>query len=137
MEPNHNIIGPPTELPQPQEFSSEDAAEFGVAPMPEKQGLKPAAPSTSVHQSNQALVPDTAGLYPSSPAPAPASGSGGSHGTMIADDSDLIEKEWVLRAKSIVAQTKDDPNLQNKEVNKIKADYMKKRYNKDLKVSEG
>ena len=74
---------------------------------------------------------------PSNAVPVATNGSNASHGTMIADDSDLIEKEWVIRAKSIVSQTKDDPNLQNKEVNKIKAEYMKKRYNKDLKVSEG
>lgn len=53
-----------------------------------------------------------------------------------ADDADLIEKEWVLRAKALVAKTKDDPHQQNKELNLYKADYIKKRYNKDVKVSE-
>ena len=55
----------------------------------------------------------------------------------VAADDDLIEKEWVLRAKAIVAKTKDDPHQQNKELNLYKADYIKKRYNKDIKVSEG
>lgn len=55
---------------------------------------------------------------------------------IIADDSDLIEKEWVLKAKEIVARTKHDPYLQNKEVERIKADYMKKRYNKDIRITE-
>jgi hypothetical protein len=55
---------------------------------------------------------------------------------IIADDNDLIEKEWVLKAKEIVARTKHDPYMQNKEVERIKADYMKKRYNKDVKVTE-
>lgn len=53
---------------------------------------------------------------------------------LIADDTDLIEKEWVDKAKQIVAQTNHDPYLQNKEINKVKADYLKKRYNKDLKL---
>lgn len=53
-----------------------------------------------------------------------------------AEDADLIEKEWVLRAKALVAKTKDDPHQQNKELNLYKADYIKKRYNKDVKVSE-
>lgn len=53
----------------------------------------------------------------------------------IADDADLIEKEWVEKAKSIVAQTKNDPRQQNFEMSKIKAEYMKQRYNKDLKLS--
>ena len=54
----------------------------------------------------------------------------------IADDTDLIEKEWVLKAKEIVNRTKDDPYVQNKEVNRMKADYMKKRYNKEIKTPE-
>lgn len=52
----------------------------------------------------------------------------------IADDADLIEKEWVMKAKQIVEKTKDDPHRQNEEINKVKADYLKKRYNHDLKV---
>jgi hypothetical protein len=54
----------------------------------------------------------------------------------IADDIDLIEKEWVVKAKEIVAKTKDDPYRQNQEMSKVKADYLKKRYNKDLRLSE-
>jgi general stress protein 26 len=54
----------------------------------------------------------------------------------IADDADLIEKEWVEKAKEIVEQTKHDPYLQNKEITKVKADYMKKRYNKDIKLED-
>lgn len=52
-----------------------------------------------------------------------------------ADDVDLIEKQWVLKAKNIVESTSGDPFLQNKELNKIRADYIKKRYNKDIKLS--
>lgn len=55
---------------------------------------------------------------------------------IIADDADLIEKEWVLKAKEIVARTKHDPYQQNKEVERVKADYMKKRYNKEIKLTE-
>lgn len=54
----------------------------------------------------------------------------------IADDTDLIEKEWVEKAKEIVFQTSQDPHLQNKEMNKVKVEYLKKRYNKDLKLGE-
>jgi len=55
---------------------------------------------------------------------------------LIADDTDLIEKEWVNKAKAIVERTKNDPHTQNKEMTKIKADYLKKRYNKDIKLPE-
>ena len=54
----------------------------------------------------------------------------------VAGDVDLIEKEWVEKAKHIVDQTKADPHVQNKEMNKVKADYLKKRYNKDIKLVE-
>jgi hypothetical protein len=54
----------------------------------------------------------------------------------VAEDGDLIEKEWVLKAKAIVEQTRDDPYNQNKQMNKFKADYIKKRYNKDVKVND-
>lgn len=53
-----------------------------------------------------------------------------------ADDADLIEKEWVIKAKQIVQQTKEDPYTQNKEITKFKAEYMKKRYNRDIKLIE-
>jgi hypothetical protein len=53
----------------------------------------------------------------------------------MADDADLIEKEWVIKAKAIVERTKDDPHQQNTEISHIKADYLKKRYNKDIKIS--
>ncbi len=54
---------------------------------------------------------------------------------MRAEDVDLIEKEWVEKAKLIVAQTTGDPYTQNKEINKMKADYIKKRYNKDIRLA--
>jgi hypothetical protein len=53
----------------------------------------------------------------------------------IADDVDLIEKEWVDKAKEIVDRTSHDPYLQNQEITKVKEDYLKKRYNKSIKLS--
>lgn len=55
---------------------------------------------------------------------------------LIAEDTDLIEKEWVERAKHIVASTKDDPFKQKNEISKAKADYVKKRFNKTIKVDD-
>jgi hypothetical protein len=54
---------------------------------------------------------------------------------LIADDVDLIEKEWVLKAKAIVAQTIHDPNQQAIEMEKVKAEYLSKRYNKQVKTA--
>ena len=54
----------------------------------------------------------------------------------IADDVDVIEKEWVQKAKEIVTQTKDDPHKQSVELTKFKHDYMNKRYGKDIKLPD-
>lgn len=54
----------------------------------------------------------------------------------IADDNDLIEKEWVQSAKKIVARTSNDPHLQNQVISRFKADYLKKRFNKDITLNE-
>ncbi len=54
-------------------------------------------------------------------------------GPNVASDSDLIEKEWVDKAKKIIQQTKSDPRVQQEAISKFKADYMKKRYNKAIK----
>ena len=51
------------------------------------------------------------------------------------DDKDLIEKEWVDKAKQIVERTRDDPYKQSEELTVFKADYIKKRYGKTIKVS--
>jgi hypothetical protein len=53
-----------------------------------------------------------------------------------AEDTDLIEKEWVERAKQIVEHTREDPYEQQRALSQMKADYLKKRYNKDIKVSD-
>lgn len=54
---------------------------------------------------------------------------------LVAADEDLIEREWVDKAKKIVTQTKDDPYQQEKEVSKLQADYLKKRYGKEVKLA--
>ena len=65
-------------------------------------------------------------------APAPSA----SAGLQASDDNDLIEKEWVNKAKQIVEHTRDDPYKQSEELTLVKVDYMKKRYNKTLKLNK-
>lgn len=50
----------------------------------------------------------------------------------VAADSDLIEKEWVDKAKKIVADTKDNPHKREEEVGRLQRDYLKKRYGKEI-----
>ncbi len=54
---------------------------------------------------------------------------------LVAADEDVIEKEWVQKAKKVVEQTKGDPHAQEKEVSKLQADYIKKRYGKEIKLA--
>ena len=57
------------------------------------------------------------------------------HSPFTANDSDLIEDEWVEAAKKIIESNASDPFQQSKAMIALKADYMKKRYNKDIKTS--
>jgi hypothetical protein len=54
---------------------------------------------------------------------------------VAAADDDLIEKEWVDKAKQIISQTRDDPARREKEVGRLQTDYLKKRYGKELGAS--
>lgn len=55
---------------------------------------------------------------------------------LAANDDDVMEREWVQKAKKIVLQTRSDPYMQEKQVSRLQADYVKKRYGKELKVSD-
>jgi hypothetical protein len=118
-------------VPQTTEISSSKALELGVsAPTP---GSNAGQPSDL----NYGPQPAVTLFY--DPAQDPDSSqpvSTQSASTMIADDNDLIEKEWVEKAKRIVEQTKVDPRRQTVELHKMKAEYLKKRFNKEVKLIE-
>lgn len=107
-----------------------------IAPSPESAGNK--LPSTS---SSLATVNDNAlGSNPVAGSvfvdPSGTTNTTVPINQMQADDADLIEKEWVLKAKNIIAATKEDPRAQNVEINKVKAEYLKKRYGKEIKTED-
>ena len=54
---------------------------------------------------------------------------------MVANDDDLIEKEWVDKAKKIISETKDNPYGQEKAVGQLQIDYLKKRYGREIGAS--
>lgn len=51
---------------------------------------------------------------------------------LTASDDDLIEKEWVDRAKKIISATKEDPYKREVEITKLQIDYLKKRYGREM-----
>lgn len=126
MEPTKSSFG--AELPEPVQTGGGET----IQPIAPEAQPRPQAPVTPTPQP----VIDTSMAAPSQSVQAPVATPVAATSPMIADDADLIEKEWVLRAKAIVAQTVHDPHLQTKEVSKMKADYMQKRYNKQLKLEE-
>jgi hypothetical protein len=56
--------------------------------------------------------------------------------TPSGDAAEALDQEWVNKAKDIVEQTKGDPFAQSKELNKVRAGYLKARYNKELEIGE-
>ena len=50
----------------------------------------------------------------------------------VAADEDLIEKEWVDKAKKIIESTKADPYKRELEIGKLQRDYIRKRYGREI-----
>lgn len=84
-----------------------------------------------------------AAVQPLAPPPLPQNGPTQSAATsapqddtnpITAADDDLIEKEWVEKAKRVVAETRDDPYAQDMAVGRLQADYLKKRYGKVISL---
>jgi hypothetical protein len=55
---------------------------------------------------------------------------------LVAADEDLIEKEWVDKAKEIILHTKDDPHTRTQKVNELQRDYLQKRYGRTVGAGE-
>ncbi|MFA6270505.1 MAG: hypothetical protein WC657_04865 [Candidatus Paceibacterota bacterium] len=132
---------PKFDLPQP---ASSEAGVLPVVDKTEKAYEKQAEFRGSQPQNSAAPQSPTSLLTgqqnpiapPISPSSAQAAPQRAAPTPDIADDVDLIEKEWVERAKDIVESTKNDPHLQNQQISKFKADYIKKRYKKDIKLTD-
>lgn len=101
----------------------------------ERQGFEQQAQSTAGGDPAW-QAPQTPVAVTPTPTQAPTAHTATSADTpLAAKDDDLIEQEWVQKAKKIVAATKDDPYRQEQEVSKLQADYLQKRYGKEVKLS--
>ena len=126
--PNLNL--PPPVVESGSADSGAAQAEQGpatpeTAPMPSQAmpaATVPVFPTTPVDNSSQASSDDKT----TSSLPVPK----------MLEDKDLIEKEWVEKAKTIVHKTADDPYKQTEEVSVLKADYLQENFNKTLKLSK-
>lgn len=122
------------EVPQVPELGAEQpkapetaktAAESSPSDKPGKQALpvlqQPEPPITPI----QVTVDDTQ---------TPQSTSTSS--SSMPKETHIPEKEWVNRAKKIIAETHDDPHKQKHEISKVKAEYIKKRFNKTIPADD-
>jgi len=55
---------------------------------------------------------------------------------LVAEDSDLIEKEWVTKSKDIQKKFRDDPHQQRSQVSALNADYLNKRFGVQVKLPQ-
>lgn len=86
-------------------------------------------------------VPNSSSLPTPEPAaaggaPAPSNASHHHSTPPVAADTDRIEQQWVLKVKQVLLATRNDPHEQNRQLAILKADYMRKRYNKEIKLGE-
>lgn len=128
----------PGGAPQPPERL--DGPEQGYDELPQ---LNPERPERAASQ-EKLTQPPAASVQPASIAlPTPVTPVADDTTTQQADDlpavaadEDLIEKEWVDKAKKIIADTRDDPYRREREVGRLQADYLKKRYGKELGAAD-
>ena len=109
----------------------ERAPSFETLPRPLAGGVPVAPSSTAQFVPQQSAPAPIAPVAPSTPSSSPAS-------TVATQQDELsIEKEYVNKAKAIIERTRSDPYQQANELSRTKAEFLKKRYGKDVKVSEG
>lgn len=132
--------GPSPELPRPERIMPQNESGDFVVPFPEEVGQaavgeRISQASSAVAQAATASEPVVIPLIDPAAVSAPQDPSVQTNPT-AADDADVIEKEWVEKAKDIVAQTKTDPHQQSAALTTFRHDYMKKRYGKEIKLPE-
>lgn len=128
---------PNLEMPRPEHVAPRIEGGEVVVPEPEKQASVEAGElikQASQAVSNATQTDDSQAVADDQQTPVALPSTTVSDSPTIADDVDVIEKEWVQKAKDIVSQTKDDPHKQSVELTKFKHDYMNKRYGKDIKL---
>jgi hypothetical protein len=133
------------ELPAPQFNpeqgmpSREQASEYGQPfQNPERAGERSPEREQNMQNVDRQTAPAMPPALPVVPAPQVVPAPSVAHQApsddlpALAGDDDLIEKEWVDKAKKIISETRDDPYKREQEVNRLQADYLRKRYGKEL-----
>ena len=126
----------PNQQPKPERINLPTPE---VMPAVESKEVLPAAPAPAEQSS---AVPATPVFTPP-PAPVAADPTQATPAVpavstpAIANDQDKIEKEWVEAAEQVIKETAGDPHLEEEAVENLQVDYLKKRYGKEVKKTEG
>jgi hypothetical protein len=132
MEPNAER-SPALALPQPGGEQTQPEAHPGSG-NPEKAPARPEAAPPPITRAAPALTMPIA--QPAVPIASDAAQSQPLDPGTDDMTTDALDEEWINKAKVIVEQTKSDPYLESKEISRAKADYLRIRYNKHVKVAE-
>ena len=139
MQPENTRVPSGPELTPPNVTPNGDR--IPVLPSPER-GIQSGAERHEQAAEASAAAADVAAVGMAMPPPLPLADPTAttippvSDSPAVAADEDLIEKEWVDKAKKIIMETKDDPFTRSTRVNALQKDYLQKRYNKDLGAGE-
>ena len=124
----------------PNSYKIENGDFTQIDKTPELNGIETVAERQEQVAEMQAIASDLSFQGPQVPTPvtddSDANSSLSQSAPIIAGDDDLIEKEWVDRAKKIVAETQNDPYSREDKVSKLRVDYIKKRWGRDLGATE-
>lgn len=116
-QPEQQPVVPIAEIPIAPEVAVPTNAPVIPAAIPANTPLNASAPlSTAVTNESVAVAP--ADINPT-----------------IAEDVDVIEKEWVDKAEAVIMKTAGDPHAEEEQIEDLQIDYMKKRYGIDIAKS--
>lgn len=118
--------GAEVSMPLPPPVGSHEAMLPSLETPPSAAGTSPLPAASSAPLSVPSVAPPVVPIVQPSAAVSAASD----------DSSSALDEEWINKAKAIVEQTKHDPHLESLELSKVKADYLRIRYNKHIKVAE-
>lgn len=141
MEQTPSQAGTSPELPSVNLPSRGEGEPIPVSPERAKEGQfeqesRRVEREPVVVQSNTAAQPDPVAAQQASQGDANSPTQPIVISPSIANDDDLIEKEWVEKAKKVLSETKDDPYRREQEVSRLQEDYIMKRYGRKLGTTQ-
>jgi hypothetical protein len=127
-QPNF-IMGQPGPVQAPQAFHAPEVNPIQISPMGQAPQTMPLPQPMAPQQPPAFMAPPAQPTQQYSAAGATAVAS-------PEEDDSQLDEVWINKAREIVEKTQYDPYLQSSELSKVKAGYLKSRYNKDIKIIE-